>query len=291
MKFKYQVQDHSIKLKSYAKLNLSLLVFKANKQNYHPICSVFQEISLSDHISITVITKKECILKCNHPEFPLDQRNLLQQVYSKMKHKIKYGLIIKIKKNIPIGGGLGGGSSNAACLIMFINSFFQLNYSDQKLYGIGKSIGADIPFFLKGGTQLVRGIGQKTSTLKTKKNQYYVLIIPPINISTKTIFNLYDKEKNLLLPTKTPKKILKSYLGKNSLKKTVFNFNTTFKELTTQLESYNTPPVYLSGTGSTLFFVVKRWKEAISWEKNLSKIFNDCIIKAVKPIKKIPINL
>ena len=273
-------------LKSYAKINLSLLVFQLNKEGYHPICSVFQEVSLYDILTVKIIPQQICSLTSNHDHFPLDHTNLLSQVYLKMKSHINYGLEINVVKNIPMGGGLGGGSSNAAALILFLVSFFKLKYTMKQLLQLAKSFGADIPFFLRGGTQLVRGIGDKLTPLVTKKRQYYVLIIPGIKIKTLDIFKLFDQQQSASVPIKTPKSILKSYIGPNSLRDTLFNFNPFFYELESRLSQFQTPQIQLSGTGSTLFFVVTKWSEAVVWEKRLSLAFKDCIIKAVKPIQR-----
>jgi len=272
------------KVVAYAKLNLSLLVFHPNKKGYHPICSVFQEISLHDQLTIQVIPEKTCLFQSNSPHFPTDQTNLLYQVYNKFKHHLSHGLHITVNKKIPMGSGLGGGSSNAAALITFINTFFKLNTSSIYQRSIAKSLGADIPFFLTGGTQLVRGIGEKCTPLPTKKNQYYVLIMPQIHSNTKSVFKHYDQQKELKFPIKTPKSILENYMGPNDLKDTVYHLNPIIKRLENVLHQLNTPPIQLSGTGSTLFFTVSSWSHAIKWEKNLTTILDNCIVKAVKPI-------
>lgn len=283
-------------LKSYAKLNLSLLVFKPKKNGYHPICSVFQEISLHDSLQIQLIPEKKCSIESTLPHFPTDHTNLLHQVYSKLKNNINYGMKITVTKNIPMGSGLGGGSSNAGTLLTFMTTLFKLNYTPKQHQHIAKSLGADIPFFLNGGTQLIRGIGEKCTPLPTKKRQYYVLIIPKIHTETTTVYTHYDQQPSLPLPIKTPKSILKHYTGPNTLKETLYQLNPTFKTLEMTLRQLNTPPIQLSGTGSTLFFIVTKWSTAIEWKKTLTKVLTnsltksgiDCQIHAVKPIQKQP---
>jgi len=281
-------------LRSYAKLNLSLLVYKPNKSGYHPICSVFQEISLSDQLKIQFTSQKDCVIRSNDGDLPTDHTNLLAQVYYQFKSIIPYGMLIDLQKNIPIGGGLGGGSSNAGALIRFLIQSFSLSYSDQQQIRLAKSLGSDIPFFLKGGTQLVRGIGEKCQRLPAKAGQFYVLVIPDISINTAAIFHHYDcdRQKNPLLPaTRTPQSILRYYKGPNTLKETVFRQYPLLKDVEDQLLALGTPEIHLSGTGSTLFFYTSTWKSALQWKERLTNQLKSCTVTncqiyAVKPIRR-----
>src|SRR3989339_93845 len=144
----------SFSINTYAKINLSLLIYRPRKDGYHPLCSVFQNISTHDTLFIEIKEKPGIELTCEHSFVPVNENNILWKIYDALKTKkqLSFGLKIKINKNIPIGAGLGGGSSNAAGLLCFLNSFANLNLSENELIKFGVKYGADIPFFISGGT-------------------------------------------------------------------------------------------------------------------------------------------
>ena len=271
-------------LRSFSKLNLSLLVYAINKSGYHPICSVFQEVSLHDTLFIRVIDDKQCILKCDDPAFPCDHRNLLVKVFESLKAYMDFGFMITVKKQVPIGGGLGGGSSNAATFIRFLVRHCKLPYTPDQLIPFAKSFGADVPFFLDGGMQLVRGIGDRLRHIDPTEARYFVLILPSLKISTKMVFNAYDVFNLPPKASKTPKAIIQYQLGDNMLRETVFKLYPKLESICQQFEQLGCPTIRLSGTGSTLFFVVSSWQEAKNWELKLNKQVNNCTVIAVKPV-------
>jgi 4-diphosphocytidyl-2-C-methyl-D-erythritol kinase len=270
-----------MKLKSFAKLNLSLLVFRPRKKDgYHPLCSVFQTISLYDELNIKILPHQKGVfkLRCSNPEVPVDEKNLLTKLYLRLKAKIPFGLQIYLKKNIPMGGGLGGGSSNAAVFLQFLNQYVPLNYTKKQLVSFALSFGADIPFFLEGGTSLVRGIGEKLKSIKPGPYKYFVLINPQLHLDTKQIYQAFDQDlattKN---PGRTPKDILKKQVGENSLKPIVFRQHKLFQELEHKIKSLGYP-LYMTGSGSSLFIPLKKFFLAKELVTVLKKIYADKFI-------------
>jgi 4-diphosphocytidyl-2-C-methyl-D-erythritol kinase len=221
---------------------------------------------------------------------PTDERNILSKAYNLLKKDVPFGLKIKLKKNIPIGAGLGGGSSNAAALINFLNVKANLGLSPQKLIQLGKKIGADVPFFLsQNSTALVRGIGEKITPLERSPYKYFLLINPNLHIGTKEVYQAFDKtpaaQKS---PSKTPKNFLKAHFGQNDLKPVVFNHYPALKKLAADLESLGVGQIFMSGSGSTLFVPFKSWQEAGHWEQILKPKYPQFLIiktKACKPQK------
>ncbi len=172
-------------LNSHGKINLSLDVLFKRDDNYHEIESIMQEINLKDILTFTD-REKDIVIEIDSPQVPIDSHNLVYKVWEKMKlyTGLDRGIHIKIEKNIPVSAGLAGGSSNAAATFKAINQLWELNLSDKELMEIGKSIGADVPFCIMGGTALARGIGEELIALKPLKDINILLCNPGIEIST-----------------------------------------------------------------------------------------------------------
>ena len=272
-----------MKINTYAKINLSLLIYKPNKQHYHPICSIFQLISLHDILHIKKNTSKKITITCSNPTIPVDASNILFKAYQLLKPYLKNGYHVHIEKNIPSGAGLGGASTNAAGFLNILNKEALQPKSSLKKWA--KQLGSDVSFFLQNSTALVRGIGEKINTIPTKK-YYYVLIKAPIHCNTKDIYTALDKTTKLDSPKKTPKQVLKHYLGPNTFIPTVYQLYPQIKRLSDTLSGLTKKEIFMSGSGSTLFFVTHTLKEALLWEKTLKKTQEPSLfIKAVSPQK------
>ena len=255
---------------SHAKLNLSLLIYAPRRDGYHPICSVFQEISLHDVLEIT--PQKRGVFSVDIPGSPINgQPNILHKVIDKLGGHLRYGYHVTIRKNIPIGGGLGGGSSNAAAFLKWLVSYEQLTLSDREIHRIATSLGADVPFFLTGGTALVRGIGERVCPLPQPSEQWYVLINPGVHAPTQTIYRDYDQQSGRLRrPGPTPKRILAGAIGENQFKSVVWKRIPELGELEARMLTELNYPLYLSGSGATVYVVVARPDDAtqvLDWVK------------------------
>lgn len=151
-------------------------------------------IGLYDSISIDFQNKKKITVNCNAPDVPCDEKNsafLAVQAFYKKLGKNE-GLNISIEKKIPVGSGLGGGSSNAASVLLFLNSYYNKPFSEKDLMSIGLSIGADIPFFIFKCPAIATGIGEKLKVFKGLEKFWIVLIYPGFSISTKMIYKKLD---------------------------------------------------------------------------------------------------
>ncbi|MEE2858761.1 MAG: 4-(cytidine 5'-diphospho)-2-C-methyl-D-erythritol kinase [Candidatus Neomarinimicrobiota bacterium] len=184
---------------SNAKINLGLKVLNKRPDNYHNIQSLFIEINLSDELHFIPNTNHKLLAEGNFlSQFPLNEKNLITKAYKLMYSHLRFHhseYLIKIKKNIPIGSGLGGGSSNAATTLKILNKLWDLNFTNKKLMELGLSLGADIPFFIEGGVQMVEGLGEKLSPQKIDvlNDLCFLLVVPPIHISTTTAYAKLNK--------------------------------------------------------------------------------------------------
>jgi 4-diphosphocytidyl-2-C-methyl-D-erythritol kinase len=156
---------------------------------YHNLESIFQEISLADEIVIE--EADEFSLETNLPELPVDATNLCTRTFRMLaaEYGIKSGLKIFIDKRIPLGSGLGGGSSNAAACLKAMNDLFRLNLSMSEQFRLAARLGSDVPFFILGKTALVKGRGEVVIPVSFLKEYQILLVYPGRPSSTAQIFN------------------------------------------------------------------------------------------------------
>ena len=251
-----------MKIKSYAKLNLTLEIERKNSNGFHEIFGIFQNISLFDEIKI----KESKIDSVSINTAAISQENNIAfKALKLLKNEmgIKNSFFIDIKKNIPISSGLGGGSSNAAAIIYGLNNMLSLNLSMEEMVSLSKKIGSDIAFFYTGGTCLVSGFGDKVEKLNNLIVEDFNLFYLPINMKNKTkeMYNLLSI-KNFTDGKKTSD--LKKYIS-NSQKIDPGNFHNVFFDIAKL--NFNKIKIYsdemmklfnncsLSGAGMTLFSV------------------------------------
>lgn len=182
---------------SYAKVNLALDVLYKRDDGYHEINSIMQQISLKDTIVFSD-RRYGIIIESQEKELPLDSSNLAYRAWEKMKNitGINRGIHIKIEKNIPIAAGLAGGSSNGATTLKAINQLWDLKLTQEELMSIGKTLGADVPFCILGGTARAQGIGELLTPLKPFKDKYILLANPGIGISTAYAYSKINLDSN-----------------------------------------------------------------------------------------------
>jgi len=178
--------------KSYAKVNLALDILGQDKNGYHFIKTILQKIPLYDEISIEESTKNSVIFEGEEANLINPKKNTITSVIKQLKLLKKYKIIIK--KNIPIGAGLGGGSSNAGTILRALNKIENLGFSSDKLREIGSNIGIDVPFFIEPGTALGEHYGEKITILPNIKLEsfYKILIIPKERKKTKNMYKNLD---------------------------------------------------------------------------------------------------
>jgi 4-diphosphocytidyl-2-C-methyl-D-erythritol kinase len=176
-----------LKCRSFAKINLCLHVTNKRNDGYHDIESIFKTINLYDELSFKQNNTDSIRFTSDSEKInPLD--NLITKTYKEICNNYDIpGIDVLLKKNIPIGGGLGGGSSNAAATLHALNSLFKLNISSKQLIKIAQKIGSDVPFFINGGSAIVRGRGEKIEEIDLDE-RFYIIVISDLLIHTKDIF-------------------------------------------------------------------------------------------------------
>ena len=182
-------------LKSYAKINIALNVVGKQEDGYHKLDMVMLPLALHDSILLTKVNNAPDNYVTTD-DFALGdiQYNLVTFAIDTMQKK--YGFDSKfrvfIHKILPIQAGLGGGSSNAAATLVGVNKYLKLGASDEELIEIGKTLGADVPFFIKGVPARCQGIGEIMTPIDIKNNYYVLIVKPNAGCSTKKVYELAD---------------------------------------------------------------------------------------------------
>ena len=177
-----------VTIKAPAKINLTLEVRGKRTDGFHEIRSVLQSIDLYDTLHIE--KGRVFTFQCTLPGWSAE-KSLVSKVLSLLPADFKGGATVKIEKNIPLMSGLGGDSSDAAALLKGLNELYELNISDDNLHKIANELGSDVPFFLKGGTALAEGKGEKLTPLPPPKRFWVVLLFPDIKVEPGKTTKMY----------------------------------------------------------------------------------------------------
>jgi 4-diphosphocytidyl-2-C-methyl-D-erythritol kinase len=178
------------------KINLQLSVGPLQKDGYHELATVFQSVSLFDELSLTPIDSGVITIDCGGKAgVPEGKENLAFRAAELMidRFDIESGVAIKIKKEIPIAGGMAGGSANAGAAIVGIDSLFSLGLSRNEMEKLGAELGADVPFTISGGTAIGTGRGDRITPVLSRGTYYWVLALSTSGLSTPAVYSECDR--------------------------------------------------------------------------------------------------
>ena len=246
------------------KVNLYLNIISRLDNGYHQLESLFYPLTRPfDELSIEVTTGKEFVLKCSDPS--LTTNNILEKAYLAYGRRTGFwpGLNIYLRKKIPIGAGLGGGSSDAACLLKFLNSLAaaagNMALSQEDLLALGTEVGADVPFFILNSPAWVTGIGDEIHPEEVNLAGWHVLLIcPEIHISTAWAYRAWDeKQKKDYLLTRGRGEDKRTTFTKtivlyNSFEQVVLSKHSELYNLKLTMIKNGANGVVLSGSGSSM---------------------------------------
>ena len=265
---------NKIKIKSPAKINLFLRVLEENNSGYHNIETSFQYVDLYDLMNFELID--EGIKIRSNKSFLENKDNTIYKsaklLLDMLDHKI--GVNISIEKNIPIGAGLGGGSSNAASTISVLNKLWNMNLTKDVLMETAIKIGADVPFFINGENAYGKGIGEKLETRESIENKI-LLIYPEMHSSSEIMFNLLDAQRknNVNIVHHKQNDFWNIFLSEN-------------KNIKDFYESNNNYEINLSGSGSCMYIFYKKESDI---KEILKKIPSNWRFFFCKPLQYSPI--
>jgi len=240
--------NHTTNWPSPAKLNLFLYITGRREDGYHELQTLFQFVDHGDELTITANDSGEITLTPDIPGVAL-QDNLIWRAAKALQHhtNCQLGADISLNKVLPMGGGIGGGSSNAATVLVALNHLWQTHCSDDELADIGLALGADVPVFVRGHAAFAEGVGEKIIAVEPSE-QYYLVVRPNVSIATVDIFTHPDLTRN------TPKRDITSLLNGiygNDCEKIVRMLYPEVDKQLSWLLQY--APSRLTGTGSCVF--------------------------------------
>ena len=254
-----------MKILSPAKVNLCLEILGKRRDGYHKIRTVFERIRLFDRIELKKAASGIRIESASK-EIPRGPKNLAYKAAKLLleKSKARRGVVITLKKNIPVSAGLGGGSSNAAAVLLGLNRLWRLGYSQKKLMKLGARLGSDVPFFiLNASFALGSGRGEMLKKIPAQKVRlWHCIVKPPFGISTKEAYRAFDS--TFLTPKKTDVKMLiqsiqkgrSGVIGKlliNSLEVSLDKRVKTIFKIKDKLKLLGAFGALMSGSGSAVF--------------------------------------
>jgi 4-diphosphocytidyl-2-C-methyl-D-erythritol kinase len=271
------VKFSKYRIQAPAKLNLRLKVTGRRTDGYHELVSIMLPVSLFDSLEVAVADHGRINLTCRGFSVPGDENNLVVRAASLFMTQagIEKGLEIRLTKRIPVAAGMGGGSSDAAATLLVLNTVWAGALSPEALHDLGRQIGADVPFFLYGKPALARGIGDILEPLGDWPDWCYVIVTPPVQISTPWVYGNFQLKKL----TRDELEYIKIVLGSHAVNISQFLENdletvtsATFPIIDTikkALIEAGAEGALMTGSGPSVFGVFRSLKEAESARKNL----------------------
>lgn len=180
------MSEDAFTLPSFAKINWRLHVLGRRADGFHELRTIFQTVTLQDTLTFSDRDDGQLQLTSDSTDIPLDESNLILRAALALRnhHGIDKGASIHLEKVIPVEGGLGGGSSNAAITLLGLAHLWELETSKEELTQLGASLGADVPFFLTGGTALGKGLGTEVSPINEMAAEHLLIVKPEAKVST-----------------------------------------------------------------------------------------------------------
>lgn len=252
-----------MRIRSQAKINLYLDVLAKREDGYHDLEMVMLPLELHDSIDIEKLCNgKDTYITCDQVDLQSAKYNLITLTLAEMRKRygIKDNFNIVVHKEIPISGGLGGGSSNVAATIKALDKLLKLNLSNEEQNDLGLKIGCDVPFCLYNSPAHVEGLGEKVTPIKVKKPFYVLLMKPSKGLSTQIVFNECDKNpmnhgkcSDVIKALEDGDDELLEKSLFNSLETTSIKLVPEIQKIKDMLKKDGFKLVLMSGSGSTVF--------------------------------------
>jgi len=274
---------------AYAKINLSLDIVSKMPDGYHNLKTVMQTVSLADEVTIECVPGEGISVDSGLPYVPDDERNIAAKAamaFFEFTGITGYRTHIKIIKRIPVCAGLGGGSTDGACVLRLLDKIFETKLGRQKLEALGNTIGSDVPFSITGGTKLAGGKGEKLTDLPPIPHCHVVICKPPFSCSTPELFGLVKCEKIRARPD--TEGIIKA-LDENNLGDIARRMYNVFEdilprgkqeiaELKSALLDNNALGAVMTGSGSAVFGIYDNFEDAQRTYEQLKGTYRDCFL-------------
>jgi 4-diphosphocytidyl-2-C-methyl-D-erythritol kinase len=271
----------SVTVRAHAKINLDLRVLGTRPDGFHELRTVFQALSLHDTI--------ECVpragpfaIECETAGVPLDRSNLVWRAAECLWRSLRRqgsvrDVLVRLHKRIPLQGGLGGGSTDAAATLVALAYAWRVPLRPNQLVDVGATLGADVPFFLSGGTALGLGRGDEIYPLADLPRHWVVLLIPGFGVATVDAYGWYDSERDpargpivreaQYVPGPWPSRAAQMI---NDLEGPIVRHHPEIEQMKTALRRAGALAAAMSGSGSTVFGLFQKKKDAVLAVERLS---------------------
>lgn len=266
--------------RAHAKINLDLRVLGVRADGYHELRTVFQAISLHDTVEC-VAREGPFAIECDTVGVPLDRSNLVWRAAEALWRSLRRtgpvaGVVIRLRKSIPLQSGLGGGSTDAAATLTALTRLWGVRVRPAQLTDVAATLGADVPFFLSGGTALGLGRGDEVYPLADLPRHWIVLLVPGFGVSSADAYAWYDLERDLArgggrepqhVPGPWPSRAAQMI---NDLEAPIARHHPEIDQMRTALRRAGALAAAMSGSGSTVFGLFQKRSEALAAVDRLS---------------------
>jgi 4-diphosphocytidyl-2-C-methyl-D-erythritol kinase len=249
-----------------AKVNLVLRILDRRPDGYHNLWSIMQTVGLEDVVHLRVSSRSDEVhLRCNTAQLSVDHSNLVHRAAAAVLERAqkRIGLDIELEKNIPMGAGLGGGSSDAAATIVGLNRLLQLGWSQTQMAEVGQPLGSDVPFFLFAPSAVVSGRGEAVKPIGVDGVRWIVLINPGFAVETRWAYHELASTRSAIRPLSQAQLELDrqsrvnwarlTAAAENDFEAPVFARHEALREIKDALVTQGAEVALLSGSGATVF--------------------------------------
>ncbi|HET9362053.1 MAG TPA: 4-(cytidine 5'-diphospho)-2-C-methyl-D-erythritol kinase [Vicinamibacterales bacterium] len=271
----------AITVRAHAKINLDLRVLGMRPDGFHELRTVFQAVALHDSVEC-IPRRGPLAIECEMAGVPLDRSNLAWRAAEALWRALRRDgevrdILIRLHKRIPLQGGLGGGSTDAAATLLALCRAWRVPVRANQLVDVASVLGADVPFFLSGGTALGLGRGDEIYPLADLPRHWVVLLVPGFGVATADAYEWYDAERD---PTRGPMVREAQYVPGpwpsraaqmiNDLEAPIARHHPEIEQMKTALRRAGALAAAMSGSGATVFGLFQKRSEAASAVARLS---------------------
>jgi 4-diphosphocytidyl-2-C-methyl-D-erythritol kinase len=251
-----------------AKINMILRILDRRPDGFHNLWSIMQTVALEDEVQIRLrVGRQDIRLRCDAMQLTADHSNLVYRAAAEVLARAQQsiGLNIELRKRIPMGAGLGGGSSDAAATIIGLNRLLQLEWSPTQMADVGQLIGSDVPFFLFAPSAFVAGRGETVRPVVVEGVRWVVLVNPGFGVNTKWAYQELAATRTAVTPLSLVQRELDRQsrvswaqliaAAENDFEAPVFDAYGKLREIKRSLQAHGAEIALLSGSGATVFGV------------------------------------
>jgi 4-diphosphocytidyl-2-C-methyl-D-erythritol kinase len=277
-----------MRIRSFAKINLGLEVIGKRADGYHEIRTLLQSIDLHDEMKFRALPEARIELSGTDPNLSWGKNNLIHQAATLLaqRHAPRKGIAVHVIKRIPVGKGLGGGSSNAAMTLWALNQLWDLGLDGGTLKELGAALGSDVPYFFEGGLCLGTGRGEVVKPLPDLPSRACLLLFPHLSVSTEHIY----RHHRVSLTSHGKGSRIMQFLERsnldglaNELEATVFRFYPLIKENKRRLHDWQPEMAAVSGSGSAVFGIFRNKGHARRAQRTLQA---ECRVQLVETLSR-----